>query len=138
MSEPRRGSSPVRARSDQRFPKQLRLRRRRQFLTVQRGGRRVTTAHFVVYGRRNGTRPTRLGITVSRKVGKAHVRNRIKRWVREAFRRHALPTGLDVVFVARHERPLDSYEAAVHELNDAVRRLHAGAGRKRSERRRRR
>jgi len=47
--------------------------------------------------------PTRLGITVSRKVGNAVVRNGIKRRVREAFRhvRHDMPAGLDLVAIPR-------------------------------------
>ena len=72
---------------------------------------------------------TKLGITVSRKVGRANVRNRIKRWVREAFRLNLerLPVGLLLVFVARHGRSLEAYSeveaemcAAVVELNRKI------------------
>jgi ribonuclease P protein component len=59
---------------------------------------------LVVIVARREEGPTRLGVTVSRKVGPAVVRNRLKRLVREAFRlhRHELPAGLDLVVVARH------------------------------------
>lgn len=124
--------------SDEGFPKAHRLRVRREFLAVQRGGRRVATPHFVVYGRRNGGRPARLGITVSRKVGKAHQRNRIKRWLREAFRRSSLPHGFDLVCVARRENPVTSLVDAQRELLDAAHRLRSGAGRRRNDRKRRR
>lgn len=107
------------------FPKRYRLRRRREFLAVQRGGRRVPTGHFVAYARPNGGRPTRLGITVSRKVGKAVARNRVKRLVREAFRRHRaeMPRGLDLVLVARNDRAPGSYPEVLEELLVAARRL---------------
>lgn len=121
------------------LPKRLRLRRRPEYLAVQRSSHRVVTPHFIVYGRRNGG-ATRIGITVSRKVGKANVRNRIKRLVREAFRRNhgALPSGLDLVAVARNERPVDDYRAVVAELCDAAGRvMSAGGGGGRRRRRRR-
>lgn len=84
-----------------------RLRSRRDYERLAHEGRRVASAHFVVSAaRRAGTpedeRP-RLGVTVSRRVGKAVVRNRVKRRVREVFRtRRALLPGLaDVVVIAR-------------------------------------
>jgi len=119
------------------FPKSVRLRRRRQFLAVQRGGRRLTTEHFLVHARSNGGRPTRLGVTVSKKVGNAVVRNRVKRLCREAFRRNLerLPGGLDVVMVARHGRPVDGYAEVVNEMLDAVARLKSGGGGRKRRRR---
>jgi ribonuclease P protein component len=81
------------------------LRRRVEFLRAQRSGRRVQTAHFVVYlVAHSGSDPARLGITVARRVGNAVARNQIKRRVRETFRtmlRLALPAGTDVVVIAR-------------------------------------
>lgn len=124
--------------SDEGFPKAHRLRVRREFLAVQRGGRRVATPHFVVYGRPNGGRPARLGITVSRKVGKANQRNRIKRWLREAFRRSELPHGIDLVCVARSENPVGCLVDVQRELLEAAERLRSGTGRRRTDRRRRR
>lgn len=112
------------------YPKRLRLRRRPEYLAVQRSPHRVVTPHFIVYGRHNGGPATRLGVTVSRKVGKANVRNRIKRLVREVFRRHRerLPRGIDLVAVARNEHPVDDYHAVVAELVDAAGRVMSGGG----------
>lgn len=111
------------------FPKRLRLRKRREFLAVQRGGQRVTTPHFVVYGRANRRGVPRVGITVSKKVGKAVVRNRVKRWVREAFRlnRGQVHASMDLVLVARQGRVPPDFEAVVRELIDAATRMPTGA-----------
>ncbi len=118
------------------FPKSIRVRKRREYLAVQRGGRRVTTEHFIVHARPNGGRPARLGVTVSRKVGNAVVRNRVKRLCREAFRRNVsrFPRGLDVVMVARQQRPADIYLQVVEEMLEAVDRLKAGGGARRRRR----
>jgi ribonuclease P protein component len=72
---------------------------------VARHGRRIASRDFVVLVAR-GDRPNesrRLGITVSRKVGNAVVRNRVKRCVRNWFRtsRDQLAPGADVVVIAR-------------------------------------
>jgi ribonuclease P protein component len=85
-----------------RLGKAARLRRRREFLAVQQGGRRLQAKELVILALATGANRPRLGITVSTRVGTAVVRNRIKRWVREAFRdaSPSLPP-VDVVVVAR-------------------------------------
>ena len=84
-----------------------RLLRPSEFSRVGREGRRVARPAFVllVWPRTPGGSgpPQRLGITMSRKVGGAVVRNRIKRRVREWFRRSRpkLRSGIDVVVIGR-------------------------------------
>ncbi len=82
--------------------KDRRLRQRGQFLALQRA-RRVNQRQILFLWRPNGLAFSRLGLTVSRRVGNAVVRNRIKRRLREIFRRAdaALPPGIDLVAVAR-------------------------------------
>ena len=66
-------------------------------------GRSAADSRLALYVRRNGQKANRLGLTVSTKVGCAVVRNRVRRRLREIYRRHedALALGCDVVIVAR-------------------------------------
>lgn len=76
---------------------------RRQFLAVHGKGKRVSSSLFTLHGRPNRLAQCRLGITVTRKLGGAVSRNRIKRLVREVFRAHRaqLVPFLDLVVAAR-------------------------------------
>lgn len=119
------------------FGKALRLRRRREFLAVQRGGVHRRGRLLTVIARRgaDAAAPARLGITASRKVGNAVLRNRIKRLVREAFRteRRRLPGALDLVVVPRPGAAEASFSEVRDELVGAVgwlgRKLGAGGPR---------
>jgi ribonuclease P protein component len=83
----------------QSFPKTLRLVRGHQFDKVYRQGRVVSDETLVIHAIANGLSITRLGLSVSKRVGNAPVRNRWKRLIREAFRLRSshLPLGLDLV-----------------------------------------
>jgi len=85
-----------------RFGKAARLQRRREFLAVQERGQRLYAGKLVVLALDAGGKRPRIGITVPGKVANAVIRNRIKRWVREAFRSVAadLPP-VDLVVIAR-------------------------------------
>jgi ribonuclease P protein component len=85
------------------FPRWCRLTTRRQFLAVRARGRRVSSSSFTLVGMRNELDTSRLGLTVSRKVGGSVQRNRVKRMLREVFRynRAALTPHLDLVVLAK-------------------------------------
>lgn len=84
---------------DQRFPKSVRLRRQAEFDLVYQGKVFAADDVLVIRAIRHESGVTRLGLSVSRKVGNAVVRNRWKRLIREAFRRQRLelPVGMDMV-----------------------------------------
>ncbi|MEA3429452.1 MAG: ribonuclease P protein component [Thermodesulfobacteriota bacterium] len=87
------------------FTKADRLLKRFDFLRLAAKGRQQQNKYFVAVFAPGKTERTRLGITVSRKVGNAVVRNRIKRFTREYFRlnRHKLTGNRDINVIAKKE-----------------------------------
>lgn len=83
------------------------------FRRLYHKGRSAANGYLVLYCRRNGSQGNRIGITVSRKLGHAVVRNRVRRRLREIYRLHEanfLP-GWDVVVVARSRAVTASYQS---------------------------
>lgn len=103
-----------------RFQKHEHLRRPAEFKQVYDARCSVSDGRLVVYGRGNGLAHARLGLSVSRKVGPAVVRNRLRRLYREAFRltRSELPADLDIVLVPRSRR-----EPTLDDVCESLRRL---------------
>jgi ribonuclease P protein component len=79
------------------FPKELRLRSNPEFQRVLTRGKKLVGKLILVDYAPRKIPQTRLGVTVSRKYGKSHLRNRFKRMVRESFRLSypGLPKGYD-------------------------------------------
>lgn len=97
---------------------------------MQREGRRIHLVHLVIVHRVNDLGTPRFGMAVSRKVGTAVVRNRVKRWLREglrrqwpAVRREGAPFGVDVVLIARPVAATSSYGALASEIGTALGRI---------------
>jgi ribonuclease P protein component len=109
------------------FPRSRRVRKRLDYLRVQGRGRRLSTPHYLVFAlpAAEAPRATRFGVTVSRKVGNAVVRNRVKRWLRESCRRWAceLPPNLDIVVVARPGAERAGFAPTATELASLTKRL---------------
>ena len=83
-----------RARSEA-LPKEKRLAKRREFVHVYDTGRKIFSRFSVLFYVTNALPHSRIGITATKKVGKAVVRNRMKRWTREVYRHHRESLGID-------------------------------------------
>jgi ribonuclease P protein component len=102
------------------FPKTAHLRRPSDFRRVYARKRSVGDEWLVVYGCENGLDHLRLGMSVSRKVGSAVFRNRLRRLYREAFRLKGayLPVGIDLVII-----PRSSKEPSLADVQNSLERL---------------
>ena len=104
----------------------LRLKQRADFLAAA-GGAKVATAAFVLQGRnRDDGEPARVGFTVSRKVGTAVERNRVRRRLRDIVRRSPaddLRSGYDYVLIGRRTALSRQFDHMIEDFKNALRRL---------------
>ena len=100
------------------------MRRRPEYLAIQNRGRRVSGTNLMLFAVAGSGR---MGVTVSRKVGGAVIRNRVKRWIRECYRRGrgTFPEQVDFVVVARPAAATAGHAGICHELAALARRLGA-------------
>src|SRR5659263_223399 len=92
------------------FPKNARLRKRAEFLQLASAKHKTAVRGFLLVWRENDLSVSRLGVTASKKIGCAVVRNRVKRNVREFFRRIRLEmTAVDINVIARREAAKMTY-----------------------------
>jgi ribonuclease P protein component len=103
-----------------------RLRQRSDFLAAA-SGVKMPTAGFVLQARkRDDSGPVRVGFTVSRKVGTAVERNRVRRRLKEVVRQSAesgLPSGHDYVLIGRRAALSLPFEKITEDFTRALRRL---------------
>jgi ribonuclease P protein component len=85
------------------FSKKDRLLKRSEFVRLSSCGQKRVNKHFVLFYAQGLTHKSRLGVTVSKKVGCAVIRNRVKRLCREYFRRnrHRFIESRDMSLIAR-------------------------------------
>jgi ribonuclease P protein component len=98
---------------DQRLRSHQRLTKAADFTRCYRHGKRLRTRYFTVYAYRWENSVPRLGLAVGKAVGIAVVRNRVKRRLRELFRRHTalIPRGYDLFVRAGPASAAASYAA---------------------------
>lgn len=101
-----------------------RLRKTKDFAAVRREGRSWPDRLLVLAARRNDLEVSRFGFSVGRRVGKAVVRNKVKRRLKEAVLLTQVQQGWDIVLIARR----DASSADFHRLKRSVTGLLRRAG----------
>jgi ribonuclease P protein component len=105
-----------------------RIRRRADYLRIQKRGFRTQGRFLTLIALPNGTGNARLGVSASRRLGGAVRRNRAKRLIREVFRRNRPTSGFDLVVIPKPELLEASLAALAEDFRTALRR-HAGTTR---------
>lgn len=121
-------------RPDQGLPKSRRLAKRTEFVRVYETGRKVFSRYAVLFFAANGLPHSRIGITATKKSGKANVRNRLKRWTREVYRRQRESLGIDaraidIVVNVKPNAAETTFDEFSRELGRALQRVTAEAAR---------
>jgi ribonuclease P protein component len=115
-----------------------RMRHRADYLAAAAGVKASAAAFTLQACRRRDEGPARVGFTVSKKVGNAVERNRVRRRLKEIVRRAAaerMRAGHDYVLIGRRAALALPFERLIAELDGALDRLHKGRGPPRPSRR---
>lgn len=106
--------------------KQERLKKKYEFKKVYKLGNSYADRYLVMYLLPSNQEYNRLGVSVSKKVGKSVIRNRVKRLIKEAFRKNTdkLDKGFDIVIIARAR----SIKACYDDIKKSILKLCKKAG----------
>jgi len=103
---------------NQSYLKTERLRKSQDYKRVAKMGCKYTTPHFVILVQKNTLNKPRLGLTVSRRVGNAVIRNTLKRHLKEYFRKNKnFLKNNDYLIIARHNSKRLSSRSIINELS---------------------
>lgn len=107
------------------FPKESRLRKRSQFLYLSEHGKKIHTDSFIAIVMQGTVANNRIGITVSKKIGNAVARNRIKRLIREYFRhnKRIISGPTDINIIAKRGLATLSNQMIVDKLDKLFRKI---------------
>ena len=110
------------------YPPTARLRKRAEFLRLKDSARKFASRGILVVWQANNLAHARLGVTVSKKVGCAVTRNRVKRFVRETFRNNRLLLpAVDLNVIARSAAAAMDFHGLKQELLKAFRHIGVSA-----------
>ena len=103
--------------------KAVRLRKHAQYCRVQSKGRRVGGKYLLFIFTPSSLVNTRFGLTVSKRVGKAVTRNKVKRRLREILRHHKdYLSGLDIVVIAKNNAASASFVSLKQDVTELLER----------------
>ena len=128
-------ASAVGASGGARLPKEKRIAKRREFVRTYETGQKVFSRFTVLFFLSNGLPYSRIGITATKKLGKANVRNRLKRWTREVYRLHREELdidsrSLDIVVNVKPNAAATTYDEFSRDLTRVLGRIVSEAGRR--------
>ena len=110
------------------YPPTARLRKRSEFLRLKDSAQKFASRGILVVWQSNDLAYARLGVTVSKKIGCAVTRNRIKRFVRETFRNNrSLLPAVDLNVIARSEAATMDFHGLQQQLLKAFRHIGVSA-----------
>jgi ribonuclease P protein component len=118
VSRPERGPKAEQMPGQERFPRRERLTRREDFLDVFRHGTKTVGPAFICYVDTRAGNGRKLGLAVSRRVGTAVTRNRVKRYIREVYRKYrsGMVDECRLVVVAREPAAALDYHACERDI----------------------
>ena len=107
------------------LPEVNRLRQRRDFKRIYQRGKSLALPCFVLYWYKNPKNETRIGFSVSKKIGKAVARNHLKRRLRAIAKEQLtkFPSGYDYIFIVRTAAVTADYAALSKQLVQALQKL---------------
>ncbi len=99
-----------------------RLKKNKDFKQVYKKGKSYANRDFIIYRKKNGSNISRIGFSLSKKVGKAWKRNLIKRRLREIINnnRFLLSLGYDIIVIVRPKIKDTDYSSMEKSLNHAL------------------
>ncbi|WP_409227358.1 ribonuclease P protein component [Gudongella sp. SC589] len=106
--------------------KKNRLRKNMEFKKVYKARKNFWNRNLILYIRRNGTKETRIGVSITRKVGNAVVRNKLKRRIKELNSRYIenLKSGYDIVIIPKK----NAVDLSFKDLESALKHIYKLSG----------